>query len=170
MPASHPNFTLIIGLGNPGRQYKNSYHNLGHLFIDYLTSGKKLKAAKKLEYLETDGPTLVKSLTFMNESDLAVAEAIKKFKIPPEKTLIVQDDSDIALGNYKISFGRSSAGHKGAESIIQRLRTRDFYRLRIGVRKARGKAGDFVLKPITQKDLATFNKLFSEIQTLYFKS
>ncbi len=169
MPASNEGFKLIVGLGNPGREYQNSYHNIGHRFIDYLAKGKNFKKEKKFEYCRLDGLILVKPLTFMNGSGPVVKEAFKYFKINLTNLLIAHDDSDIALGEYKISLGRNSAGHKGVESVIGALKTNQFYRLRIGIRNRGGKAGEFVLKPIKKSDLPLFNKLFSEIKTLNFK-
>ncbi len=107
----------------------------------------------------------------MNESGKAVKEAMKYFKIKPEEILIVHDDSDIELGKYKISFGRGSAGHNGVQSIINNLKTKNFWRLRIGVRPTTNnrrpttqiKAGDFVLKKISKKNLEIFEKFFYEI-------
>src|SRR3989344_4515337 len=100
---------LIIGLGNPGKEYKRTRHNAGFLFIDELER-LKIKII------------LAKSQSFMNESGRAVADLIKFYKVKPESILIVHDDIDILWGNYKFSFGRSSAGHKGVESIIKVLK------------------------------------------------
>lgn len=118
---------LIIGLGNPGKKYERTRHNAGFLFIDELES-LKIKI------------TLAKSQSFMNESGKAVSDLIKFYKIKPENILIVHDDIDILWGNYKFSFGRSSAGHKGVESIIKSLKTKNFWRLRIGIQPAFAKA------------------------------
>ncbi|MEE8131931.1 MAG: aminoacyl-tRNA hydrolase [Candidatus Paceibacterota bacterium] len=150
---------LIIGLGNPGSQYTLTYHNVGFLAVDYLT--KNLINSKLV---------IIKPKTFMNKSGKAVAEAKKRFKVKSEEILIIHDDSDIELGKYKFSFGRGSAGHKGIESIIKALKTKNFWRLRIGIRSKkvglsaearRAKAEDFVLKKITKKDLLIFNEVFS---------
>ena len=99
----------------------------------------------------------------MNESGRAAADAVKKFGIAPNHLIILQDDSDIILGNFKLSFDRSSGGHKGAQSIIDHLKTQTFWRARLGIRPApakatankssqmakRKKAGDFVLASMT---------------------
>ena len=118
---------LIIGLGNPGKEYERTRHNAGFLFIDEL---ERLKI--KI--------TLAKSQSFMNESGKAVADLIKFYKVKLENILIVHDDIDILWGSYKFSFGRSSAGHKGVESIIKSLKTKNFWRLRIGIQPAFAKA------------------------------
>lgn len=142
---------LIIGLGNPDSRYKQTYHNVGFLFVDYL-----IKNIPKLEIIKSD--------VYMNDSGSFVAKKLKKSGLKSEALLIVHDDSDIALGNYKFSFGRGAAGHKGVESIIANLKTRNFWRLRIGIRpkeeKIRQKAERFVLKKISSADSKILEETF----------
>lgn len=160
---------IIIGLGNPDEKLKNTYHNVGHLFIDFIS--QKLgfeeigtKSGKILSLPKTKNPILLKTQAYMNQSGQAIKEIEKKLKVASDKLLIVHDDSDIEVGNWKMSFDRNSAGHKGVESIIRALKTKKFWRLRIGIRpkqnknEKRLKAGDFVLKPITT---AQKNKIYS---------
>ncbi len=169
---------IIIGLGNPDKEYENTYHNVGILFINQILNIKnqndksKFKKTNYFEYLNIDGLIFIKPLTFMNESGKAVKEAMKYFsrnkKVRPEEILIAHDDSDIELGKYKLDFGRSSAGHKGVESIISSLKTKSFWRLRLGVRtkekiKARAKAGEFVLKKLTPFDQKKIKEVFEKI-------
>ncbi|OGY99212.1 MAG: hypothetical protein A2945_05530 [Candidatus Liptonbacteria bacterium RIFCSPLOWO2_01_FULL_52_25] len=140
---------LIIGLGNPGPQYASTYHNVGFLFVDYLA--KNLPNSKS----EILNSKLLKSNVFMNESGSYVKKAMKRCGAKPHEILVAHDDSDIALGNYKLSFDRSSAGHKGVQSVIDALGTEKFWRLRIGIRPAsrrNAKALDFVLKKISPAD------------------
>jgi len=84
--------------------------------------------------------------------------------------IIAHDDADIALGQFKLTFGRGSAGHKGIEDIIRTLNTKDFWRLRFGIRKNKGKAGQFVLQPLPSADQAVIKKLFAEIKEELFKT
>ncbi len=168
---------LIIGLGNPDSQYASTYHNAGILAINYLIGSQPSGFDCRL----------LKSDVYMNQSGNFVRQALKKYsakggsasrrrrgsplaaggKIKPEEILIVHDDSDIELGKYKFSFGRGSAGHKGVESVIKTLKTKNFWRLRIGIRPkaSKIKAEKFVLKKITKKDLAILNEAFQLIQT-----
>jgi len=155
---------LIIGLGNPGKEYQNTYHNVGFLAVDYLAKN----------------PPNYKSDVYMNESGPWVLKKIKKNGIKPEELLIIHDDSDIKIGNHKFSFGRGAAGHKGIESVIKALRTKNFWRLRIGVRPispigpiglmgpmgpiGRTKAAAFVLKKIKPADKINLETAFREIQ------
>jgi PTH1 family peptidyl-tRNA hydrolase len=134
------NIKLLVGLGNPGKEYKNTYHNAGFLALDYLVKQTKLTEwrvlkSKNFAYLETDDIKLVKPLTFMNNSGRAVSQALKFFRLSPEETLIIHDDSDLNLGKFKLSFNRGAGGHLGIESIIRALKTKKFWRLRLGIRK-----------------------------------
>jgi PTH1 family peptidyl-tRNA hydrolase len=135
---------LIISLGNPDKKYDQTYHNVGHMMIDKLGEG-------------------IQSDVFMNHSGKFVKEAMKNKNLKPKNILIVHDDSDIHLGKYKFSFGRNAAGHKGVIDIINHLKTKDFWRLRIGVRnpkeKVRVKAEEMVLKKIS----ATHKKILEEV-------
>lgn len=170
---------LIVGLGNPGKDYQNTYHNIGCMFLDYLFDSAKFKVYKNFEYLKIGNVVVVKPLTFMNESGAAVASAVRYFKAKTNELLIIHDDSDIELGKYKISAGRGSAGHKGVKSIIKAVGTKDFARLRIGVRREanppslnlpagkaglrRARASDFVLKKISKIDRLLLNSAFERI-------
>ncbi|MEK7193925.1 MAG: aminoacyl-tRNA hydrolase [Patescibacteria group bacterium] len=159
---------IVIGLGNPGEEYEKTYHNAGFLFIQYLMDKKPANSEFRIQNSE-----LLKSDAFMNESGKFVAKIIKKAGIKPAEVLIVHDDSDIELGKYKLSFGRGSAGHQGVESIIKSLGTKNFWRLRIGIRKKskiknqkskmKIKAEKIVLKKITSADLKILNQVFEKI-------
>lgn len=190
-PSASPskNVKLIIGLGNPGPQYKNTYHNAGFIAVDYLAQRLEAKAVpsssnRHFVALKANSFYLAKPTSFMNQSGNAVSEIIKFFKIPPSQTLIIHDDSDIELGLYKLSFGRGGAGHNGVLSIINRLKTKDFWRLRLGIRPihppkfffekflraqkisnrlVRLKAGDFVLSKIKPRHLKIFYSILGDV-------
>ncbi len=146
---------IIIGLGNPGKEYEKTYHNAGFLAIDFLNKHQVSGVRYKV----------LKSSVFMNESGKFVAKIIKKTGIKLTELMIIHDDSDIEIGKYKISFSRGSAGHNGVESIIKSLKTKNFWRLRIGIRppKSKQKAEKFVLKKINKKNLEVLKKVFNEI-------
>jgi len=179
MEVNKADIKLVIGLGNPGEEYENTCHNSGALFVGYLAknSGLKWQTAKNFQYAKFGGKIIARANVFMNESGKAVAEATKYFsskggKIKPDQILIAHDDSDIELGKYKLQFNRSSAGHKGVGSIIKALKTQKFWRLRIGIgtlktgllAKLRGrkKAGDLVLKKISNEDRKKLNDVFEK--------
>ena len=146
----------IIGLGNPELRYEDTYHNVGHLFIDYVQQFEDFKSKA------------IKSESYMNESGKFVVKTIKG-SAHPEELLIVQDDSDIEIGKYKFTApGHGSAGHHGIESIQQQLKSKKFWRLRIGIRpkqtegETRIKAEEFVLKKISPADQKLLEKVFEE--------
>jgi PTH1 family peptidyl-tRNA hydrolase len=117
---------LIAGLGNPGEKYETFRHNVGARIVSEFIKGKILAERIKI-YLPS---------VFMNESGRALKALLAKEKIAPRRLLAVHDDSDIFFGKFKLSFGSRSAGHRGAESVIQSLDTKDFWRLRIGIQPA----------------------------------
>lgn len=146
---------LVVGLGNPGEKYQNTAHNIGFRIISLLREKEDLPSFKKDNTLnslltkgEIDGKQVVLlfPLTFMNRSGDAVSRAAKRFLENTDDLIIVHDDTDLPLGSLRFSQNRGSAGHKGVQSIINHLKTKNFTRLRIGVRTERGKAVNTVLK------------------------
>jgi len=129
---------IIIGLGNPGKQYDNTRHNLGFMVLDALAKELDLKwqANKKFQSEVAKGvdQILVKPQTFMNNSGQAVAAILSYYKLTPADLTVIHDDLDIELGKYKTSIDSRSAGHRGVESIIDHLKTKDFKRIRIGIK------------------------------------
>lgn len=162
MPASFK-YRLLIGLGNPEPDYALTYHNAGSFFVDLLAEGRKFKKADGFVYSKVGGVILIKPLFFMNESGLAVKKALQYFKAKPEETLVIHDDSDLIMGEYKVSFGRGDAGHNGIRSIVEVCQTDTFPRLRLGIRKEvpgpRLKAGEFVLKEMNKKDIVALQHI-----------
>ena len=155
------NIQLVFGLGNPGKEYSKTYHNVGQLYIDHTAVGP-FEKYRNFEFSKENGLIFVKSRTFMNDSGIAVKGALKYFDLKPENLIVVHDDSDITLGEYKVTFDQGSAGHNGIASIITHLKTQKFFRLRIGVRQnQKGKAGKFILKPISEQGLFTLKEVFS---------
>ena len=167
-------FKLIAGLGNPGGPYNNTYHNIGAEALCRIIGNKKLKKPFSIwkkdlfEYIKTENCIYIIPLTYMNETGKAIRSAVKRFNIQPEDILIIHDDSDIMIGSYKLSHNRGSAGHNGIKSIISCLDTKNFWRLRIGVRRINAiKAGNFVLQKISLQDKELLEKVLSEIQVSY---
>jgi PTH1 family peptidyl-tRNA hydrolase len=132
---------LIVGLGNPGEKYKMTRHNLGFRVVDKISENFNFPAIKceskfKAEISEcrinNEKNLFAKPQTFMNESGQAVNQISRFYKIEPENIWIIYDDMDLPLGKLKISFNKNSGGHKGVQSIIDRLGRKDFFRFRIG--------------------------------------
>ncbi len=131
---------LIVGLGNPGKEYQNSRHNTGFLMLDFLlgtktewqeSSGTKLFYFRDL--IKNKSVEFIKPTTFMNNSGVAVKHVQEKHKLKLKDIIVIYDDLDLPLGKIKISFNRNSGGHNGLESIIKKLKSKEFIRIRIGI-------------------------------------
>ncbi len=161
---------IIFGLGNPEERYQGTYHNLG------------LQALRRFETLQDEKPwsglRLVSSTVSMNESGTSVRKLLSEHGIKPEQLLVIHDDSDLMIGKVKLSFGQNPAGHKGVESIIHALGTKDFWRLRVGFRKkeevengrGRAKASELVLKKISRDDQAILETVFGTLPAIILKT
>ncbi|MBM3156097.1 MAG: aminoacyl-tRNA hydrolase [Chloroflexi bacterium] len=136
---------LIVGLGNPGRDYANNRHNVGFKCIDafareYGISLTQRGARSKLGTGEIENirVILAKPQTFMNLSGEAVAALMRRYRLSPQDILVVYDDLDLPLGKIRIREKGSSGGHKGIRSIIEHIGSQDFARVRIGIAPSRG--------------------------------
>jgi peptidyl-tRNA hydrolase, PTH1 family len=158
-PEPVANRWLIIGLGNPGRDYEDSRHNVGFLVIDELARrfGGQVRGrgAKSLTgQVRTGGRELVlaKPQTFMNLSGSAAKALRTKYNVPLERTFIVHDDIDLPFGRLRIRKEGSSAGHHGVDSLIEAFGTKAFVRFRVGVGRPIGDGIDYVLGPFTGQE------------------
>lgn len=131
---------LLVGLGNPGDQYENTRHNVGFLVVDELAERARIPVQKLKYKALTNTATiggqkvlLMKPVTYMNLSGEAVRQAVDFYKIPPERVLVVSDDTALAVGRLRIRKGGSAGGHNGLKNIILHLGTDQFPRLRLGV-------------------------------------
>jgi PTH1 family peptidyl-tRNA hydrolase len=148
---------LVAGVGNPGREYEQTRHNVGWLVADELARRHGGSFRSKFSGRVTEVRlgdlrlALLKPETYMNESGRSVGAAARFYKAPPEQTLLVHDDVDLEEGRLQARLGGGLAGHNGLRSIAQHLGTNDFLRLRIGVgRPGRGdprSVADYVLSP-----------------------
>ncbi len=161
---------LIIGLGNPGKKYSQTKHNVGYLTIDFLHNYfecSEWKLSKKTQswISSNDSMILAKPDVFMNESGISVKALCKDLQISTEKLLVIHDDTDLYVGDYKIQTDRGPAGHNGVASIIEHLKTQNFTRIRIGVRPEFSilSALDLVLLTISQSELAILETVFQKI-------
>ncbi|RJO64621.1 MAG: aminoacyl-tRNA hydrolase [Candidatus Omnitrophota bacterium] len=161
---------LIIGLGNPGREYQTTRHNAGFRVIDAIAHKykgvlKRNRGTASLSAKVAIGDIeviLAKPLTFMNLSGVAVKTLIEKYGLKKSSLLVVCDDIDLAFGRLRIKPQGSSAGHKGIRSVIDALRSEEFARLRLGMgRPKRGKVSNYVLNQFTRKEKALFEDCIS---------
>ncbi len=153
---------LIVGLGNPGKEYANNRHNAGFLAVDKLAERLGVKFTRMqsnaLVTKANDGNKkliLAKPRTFMNNSGQAVGALAKFYKLEQENVLIVYDDVDLPFDTLRLRPEGGSGGHKGMKSIIQRLGTQEFPRLRIGVGRPKGQMAtpDYVLQDFSKDEM-----------------
>lgn len=160
---------LIVGLGNPGNSFENTRHNVGREIVAAFAAHAgfgEFHFEKKWNALVGEGKigktkaVLMLPETMMNNSAKSIVPAARFYKIKPKDIFVVHDDADIVLCRAKLSFGRNSAGHKGVESLIRGLKTRDFWRLRIGIAGKRNvPAEKLVLKKFTPDETRLVKKI-----------
>jgi PTH1 family peptidyl-tRNA hydrolase len=149
---------LVVGLGNPGREYAHNRHNVGYLVVDELArrhdGAWRSKFDGRLAEVRIDGHkvALLKPETYMNESGRAVGAARRFFKLEPDAVLVVHDESDLELGRLQARLGGGLAGHNGLRSIAKSLGTPDFLRIRVGV----GRPGRGDRRPLADWVLSDF--------------
>ncbi|MCF7794746.1 aminoacyl-tRNA hydrolase [Patescibacteria group bacterium] len=166
---------IIVGLGNPSDKYKKTRHNIGFDILDWYLKEPKWQENKKFNSLtyEEGGNLYIKPQTYMNKSGEAVSKALHYFKLTPKTwglfqkkdydlsdvLIVIHDDLDIELGKIKISENSSSAGHKGVSSIISHIKTKNFIRIRIGIKK-----------PLTSQNIPTEKYVLSKLKAEEFEN
>jgi PTH1 family peptidyl-tRNA hydrolase len=156
---------IVLGLGNPGEEYRRTRHNLGFRVLDRVARDRRLsfrpddavkRKAWTAEWADADGRiVLAKPRTYMNRSGTAAAALCRRHDCPPERVLAVYDDADLELGRLRVRPDGGAGGHNGIRSLIDGLGTRAFPRVRLGVRgAARGDAdlADYVLLPFEREE------------------
>jgi peptidyl-tRNA hydrolase, PTH1 family len=161
LPETENQVYLIVGLGNPGREYKETRHNAGFMLLDRLAQrlGEKFTRLEsralvtKATYQERR-LILAKPQTYMNESGKAVGALSRFYKVPLDNLLVIYDEVDLPLGTLRLRPGGGSAGQKGMRSIIDRLGSETFPRLRIGIGRPPGRmdAADYVLQKFSKSE------------------
>lgn len=157
---------LVVGLGNPGKEYDNTRHNIGFMLIDKYLGDVKYKDKFNGLFYEVNGTEkviFVKPQTYMNNSGECVGKFVKYYDIKMEDILVIQDDLDINVGKYKFKINSSSGGHNGIKSIISHLGNDNFFRLKIGISNTRkDDVIDFVLGKFSKEELNNIN--FDELK------
>ena len=164
--SSPHSYYLLVGLGNPGRQYENTRHNVGFMTMNRL-AGKLGENFSKLESkaliakctYQEQRLILAKPQTYMNLSGRAVSSLLRYYKVPLANLLVTYDDVDLPLGALRMRHGGGSAGQKGMQSIVEQLGTEDFPRLRIGIGRPPGRmdAADYVLLDFSRDEAEALN-------------
>jgi len=172
---------LIVGLGNPGGEYENTRHNTGRMIVEAFRKKQEFSdwaLDKKRKALVSSGKIGKKDImlllpeTFMNKSGLSLKNLVTSVK-KAHDLIVVYDDLDLPLGKIKISFNRGSGGHKGIESVARTLKTKEFYRLRIGaspqtpsgkLKKPSGEKAvvDFILGKFSEAEVNEFKKVIKK--------
>jgi PTH1 family peptidyl-tRNA hydrolase len=156
---------LIVGLGNPGAEYRGTRHNVGWDVIDLLERRYRAKLDKSkhrarygLALIDEVPVFLIKPLTYMNLSGQAVAPIMREAGLTPSNVLVISDDMDMALGKLRFKLRGSAGGHNGHKSLIHSLRTQDYPRLKIGIGHGEDDSIDHVLGPFTQAERAEMDR------------
>ena len=165
---------LIVGLGNPGKEYENTRHNIGYIFIDSFADSLGIKIDKKKFnglYAETiinnEKVILVKPLSYMNLSGEVVIQFVNFYKINIEDILIINDDLDMETGRIRLRYKGTSGGHNGLKNIALHLGTEDFKRLKIGISNNKLiDTKDYVLGKFSKEDKEIINELKPKVNDL----
>ena len=154
---------LIVGLGNPGDEYKYTRHNVGFLAIDKICEKLKITLNKEKFngiYASIDDMIVAKPLTYMNKSGEFVQALAHFYKIDSGDILVIYDEKDFGLGQAAIKIGGSSAGHNGVQNILDNLKSNEFKRLRIGIgRNMKIQLKNYVLGHFSAKDMEVLEKV-----------
>jgi PTH1 family peptidyl-tRNA hydrolase len=173
---------VLAGLGNPGREYRNTRHNVGFMVIDSLCSQMEIRLSRLqskalVGYRTIDGikVILAKPQTYMNLSGQPVNSLVKFYKINLDHLLVIHDDLDLPLGTIRIRPGGGSAGQKGLASVIQQLGTQEFPRLRIGIGHPPGQmsGADYVLQDFLANEAPILKQIMekaSKAAQLFFQN
>ncbi len=160
---------LIYGIGNEDKNFENSVHNLGKEIIKFYF--QKPITLKHSLYEKNAPLILATNLGYINLAGQGLKELLEKFKLTPENILVIHDDADLNFPIFKTSFGAGSAGHKGIESIIKNLKTKNFWRFRIGIKKKkkRRKAEEIVLKKWSRAERQIVEKIKKKFKIIFEK-
>lgn len=165
---------VIVGLGNPGRRYQHTRHNLGFDVIDMLARRYEMtlqqieaKALGGKGGIGSRAVVLVKPQTYMNRSGQSVAPLVRRYRKPGEQLVVIHDDIDLSLGTVKIKQRGGDAGHLGVRSIIECLGSGDFVRIRMGVGRPSHQADivDYVLSPFSADEAETHHTMIAQAAT-----
>lgn len=163
---------LIVGLGNPGKEYQNTRHNVGFMFLDFYINKKNVSDSWSNKFdglfltttLNGEKVFFLKPSTFMNLSGNSVKKVIDYYKLNINDILVISDDLDLKLGNYKLRLNGSCGGHNGLRSIEKCLSSSDYKRLKIGISNDKNiDTKDYVLGSFNSLEINTLNNLFNDL-------
>jgi PTH1 family peptidyl-tRNA hydrolase len=163
---------LIVGLGNPWQEYEKTRHSIGFFLVDEIVPGIfKYDEKYKSELYKDQDVVYIKPMEFMNRSWWAVAATAKFYKIEAKDILVIHDDIDLPVGKIQLKLGWSSAGHNGLKDIIEKIWTKDFWRLRIGVDRPvhQDDVADYVLSWFKKEEKRLIEDKMNDIEELIQK-
>jgi PTH1 family peptidyl-tRNA hydrolase len=156
---------VIAGLGNPGRKYSRTRHNIGFMAVEEIAQRNGIEFTERKEYgigrgsIEGQKVILIEPLLFMNRSGPVVNAMLKKFTVQSDNLIVIHDDLDMETGKLRIRKTGSSGGHKGVESIIQNIGAKDFIRVKIGIGREPGiLVEDYVLSKFTRQEISSIKE------------
>ena len=159
---------MIVGLGNPGKEYDNTRHNIGFMIVDNYAKSNNISFTEKYNglyakvYFNNEYFILLKPLSYMNLSGIVIKKYADYFKISPEDILIIQDDLDMNVGKIKLKYKGSSGGHNGIKNIIENLKTEIFPRFKIGIgRNPNITIKDYVLTKFSREEINKIEKIMA---------
>ncbi len=161
---------LILGIGNPGKRYTFNRHNIGFMFLDYLAEKESLSfLPSKGDFYYAEGSlnsseyNLIKPSTYVNDSGAAALQALQLNNVEVKDLLVIVDDININLGDFRVRVSGGDGGHNGISSIIYHLNSNQFPRIRIGIGDSfeNGKMADYVLTNFSKEEIESLKKSFS---------
>ena len=164
---------LVVGLGNPGREYDNTRHNIGFMMLDYIfgedkfTLNKKMNAMEYITNINGEKVVIIKPVTYMNLSGDAVSKYVNFYKLINNDVIVIQDDLDMELGKFKLMSNRGDGGHNGIKDIILKLGGKDFLRVKIGIGKSSSiDTKDYVLGKFNGENKNIINNTFLSLRDI----
>ena len=164
---------LVVGLGNPDKQYDNTRHNVGFMLLNYIfaedkfTLNKKMSAMEYITNINGEKVVVIKPTTYMNLSGDAVSKYVNFYKLDVNDVLVIQDDLDMPIGRSKLISKHGDGGHNGIKDIILKLSSRDFLRVKIGIGKSdKIDTKDYVLGKFRSEDRKLLDKTFLRLRDI----
>ncbi|KFZ27670.1 MAG: Peptidyl-tRNA hydrolase [Candidatus Izimaplasma bacterium HR2] len=162
---------LVVGLGNPGKKYSKTKHNIGFISVDHYVDSNNLKLKKERKFngksLKIGDLVLLKPHTFMNNSGLSIKAVMDYYDIDIKDILVIYDDLDLPLGKTRLREKGSAGGHNGIKSIISHLKTEEFRRVRVGIDKNPViETKNYVLSSFSKKEIEIMNPVYSKISEI----
>lgn len=161
---------IVFGLGNVGREYENTRHNMGFMFLDYLYPNisykKKFDGMYAEVIIDNKKILLVKPCKYMNLSGEVVSSYINYYKVDLDDVLVIHDDLAMNLGTFKLTYNHSSGGHNGIKNIFNNINSNSYLRLKLGISKNGNDIIDYVLGKFSKDECNIINNTFSKLDNI----